>query len=91
MKDRLCSGFAGQLLITKVIANRGSRKLEVEAKRLQDEFVTLKMAIEEAIIKGRKSVDLLSDIPESDVGFDGDFAITCVGGGPGIVGWIDDF
>ena len=65
MKDRLCADFSGQLLITKVIANRGSKKLEVDAKRLQDEFVTLKIAIEEAIRERQKSMDDLKDIPRS--------------------------
>jgi hypothetical protein len=39
--------------------------LEMEVKRLQDEVVTLKTAIEEAINKGQKSVDDLKDIPRS--------------------------
>ncbi|MGB5924973.1 MAG: hypothetical protein WBH01_02640 [Dehalococcoidia bacterium] len=64
--------------------------MEVEAKRLQDEFVTLKAAIEEAIIKGQKSVAVLSEIPESDLVSDEDFARTRVNAGPGVVGWIDD-
>ena len=82
-----------QLLLTlfKVITNRGSKKLEMEVKCLEDEFVTLKMAIEEAIIKGQKSVAVLSDIPESDLVSNEDFALTCVNAGSGIVGWLDDF
>ena len=63
--------------------------MEVEAKRLQDEFVTLKIAIEEAIIKGQKSVAVLSDIPESDLVSDEEFALTRVNAGSGIVGWVD--
>lgn len=66
-------------------------KLEIEVKRLQDEFVTLKMAIEEAIIKGQKSVAVLSDIPESGSVSNEDFALTRVNAGSGIVGWVDDF
>jgi len=89
MKERLRSDFSGQLLIARVITNRGSKKLEVEAKRLQDEFVTLKMAIEEAIIKGQKSVAILGDIPESDLVSDEDFALTHMNGGSGVVGWVD--
>ena len=50
----------------------------------------LKMAIEEAIIKGQKSVAVLSDIPESDLVSDEDFALTRVNAGPGVVGWVDD-
>ncbi|HUW46327.1 MAG TPA: hypothetical protein VMW50_11110 [Dehalococcoidia bacterium] len=63
----------------------------MEVKRLQDEFVTLKTAIEEAIIKGQKSVAVLSDIPESDLVSDEDFALTCVNAGSGVIGWVDDF
>jgi len=37
----------------------------MEIKRLQDEFVTLKTAIEEAIREGQKSTDGLNDIPGS--------------------------
>jgi len=82
-----------QLLLTlfKVIVDRGSKKVEMEIRCLQDEFVTLKTAIEEAIIKGQKSVAVLSDIPESDLVFDEDFALTCVNAGSGVVGWVDDF
>ncbi len=65
--------------------------MEIEVKRLQDEFVTLKMAIEEAIIKGQKSVAVLSDIPESGSVSNEDFALTRVNAGSGIVGWVDDF
>jgi len=39
--------------------------LEMEVKRLHDEVVTLKTAIEEAINKGQKSTDDLDDIPKS--------------------------
>jgi len=63
----------------------------MEVKCLYDDVVTLKTAIEEAIIKGQKSVAVLSDIPESDLVSDEDFALTCVNAGSGIVGWIDDF
>lgn len=51
----------------------------------------LKVAIEEAILKGQKSLDLVSDIPDSDVVFDKDFAVTCADAVPGVVGWVDDF
>jgi hypothetical protein len=82
-----------QLLLTlfKVITNRGSKKLEMEVKCLYDDVVTLKTAIEEAIIKGQKSVAVLSDIPESDLVSNEDFVLTCVNAGSGVVGWLDDF
>ena len=63
----------------------------MEVKCLYDDVVTLTMAIEEAIIKGQKSVAVLSDIPESDLVSHEDFALTCVHAGSGVVGWIDDF
>ena len=74
-----------------VIAGKGSKELETEVKCLYDEVVTLKMAIEEAIIKGQKSSALLSDIAECGVVFDEDFALTCEDTCPGVVGGIDDF
>jgi hypothetical protein len=74
-----------------VITRIGSKKLEMEVKSLYDDVVTLKMAIEEAIIKGQKSVAVLGDIPESDLISKEDFALTCVHAGSGVVGWLDDF
>ncbi len=74
----------------EVIASKGSSKLETEVRCLYDEVMTLKMAIEEAIIKGQKSLDLVSDIPESDIVFDEDFTVTCAEAVPGVVGWIDE-
>jgi hypothetical protein len=65
--------------------------LEMEVKRLYDDVVTLKTAIEEAIIKGQKSIGGLNDIPRSGLVSNEDFALTCVNVGSGVVGWIDDF
>ena len=65
--------------------------LEMEVKRLEDQFVTLRMAIEGAIIKGQKSVAVLNDIPGSEPVSNEDFALTCVNAGSGVVGWVDDF
>jgi hypothetical protein len=48
-----------------VITKRGSKKLEMEVEHLHDEVVTLKTAIEEAILEGQKSMDDLNDIPKS--------------------------
>jgi hypothetical protein len=77
--------------MTRVIANRRSKKLEMEVKRLYDDVVTLKAAIEEAIIKGQQSRDDLSDIPGSGLVSNEDFAFTYVNAGSGVVGWLDDF
>ena len=65
--------------------------METKVKCLEDQFVTLRTAIEEAIIKGQKSVAVFSDISESDLVAAEDFALTCVNTGSGIVGWLDDF
>ena len=65
--------------------------MEIEVKRLYDDVVTLKTAIEEAIIKGQKSVAVLGEIPESGLVSNEDFALTCVNAGSGVVGWLDDF
>ena len=65
--------------------------METQVKCLEDEVMTLKTAIEEAIIKGQKSVGSLNDILGSDLVSDDDFALTCVHAGLGVVGWVDDF
>ena len=65
MKARLCSDFVGATTNNEGITNLGSKKLEMEEKRLHDEFVTLKTAIEEAIREGQKSMDDLDDIPRT--------------------------
>jgi hypothetical protein len=65
--------------------------VEMEVKCLCDDVVTLKTAIEEAIIKGQKSLDGLNDIPRSGLVCNEDFALTCVNAGSGVVGWLDDF
>jgi hypothetical protein len=74
-------------MITKI----GSKKLEMEVKCLYDDVVTLKTAIEEAIIKGQKSVAVLSDIPESDLVSNEDFALTCVNAGSRTAARLADF
>jgi len=52
--------------------------LETEVERLHEEVVTLKMAIEEAIREGQKSLDDLNDIPRSGRVSNKDFALICV-------------
>jgi hypothetical protein len=78
-------------LILRVIIDRGSKKVEIEEKRLQDEFVTLKAAIEEAIIKGQKSMAG----PDDNLGYglvsEEDLVRTSMNTGSGVVGWVDDF
>jgi hypothetical protein len=91
MKDRLCSEFLGATTNNEVITNRGSKKLEMEVKCLYDDVMTLKTAIEEAIIKGQKSLGELNDIPGSGLVSNEDFVFTCANAGSGVVGWIDDF
>lgn len=77
--------------MVNVITSARSQRLETEVKYLHDEIMTLKTAIEEAIIKGQNSLDPVSDVPESDVAFEENLAVTCADAVPGTVGWIDDF
>jgi len=65
--------------------------LEMEGKRLHDEVMILKTAIEEAIREGQKSMDDLNDIPGSGLVSNKDFDLTCVNAGSGVIGWVDDF
>ena len=64
--------------------------METEVKCLYDEVLTLKMAIEEAIIKGQKSFGALRDTRESDIIPDEELDLIDVNGGSGLVGWVDD-
>lgn len=75
----------------KGITNAGSKKLKTEVKSLYDDVMTLKTAIEEAIMKGQKSFGGLGDIAESVVISDEELDLIDVHGGSGVVGWVDDF
>jgi hypothetical protein len=72
------------------MAGKGSNKVETEVKCLYDEVMTLKMAIEEAIVKGQKSFGALSDITESGMTSDEGLDLSEMSGGSGVVGWVDD-
>jgi hypothetical protein len=74
----------------EVIASKGGNKLETEVKCLYDEVLTLKVAIEEAIMKGQKSFGALSDITESGMTADEELDLGDLNGGSGLVGWVDD-
>ncbi len=74
----------------EVIANKGGGKLETEVKYLYDEVLTLKVAIEEAIIKGQKTFGALSDTTKSGMSADDEPDLIYVNGDSGLVGWIDD-
>jgi len=82
-------------LILKLTSDQGSRKLEIEVKRLADEVATLtaaiEAAIEEAIKNGQKSVDGPDNTPGSNQVSDKDFALTHMNAGSGNVGWVDNF
>lgn len=77
--------------MVNVVLTEGSKRLETKVKCLEREVMTLKTAIEEAIIRGQKSLVVLTDVPESDPGFDDDFGLACADTGSGVVGWVDDF
>jgi hypothetical protein len=65
--------------------------LEREIERLHDDVMTLKTAIEEAIIKGQKSVGGLSSVRRSGLVSHKDLALTSTNAGSRVVGWLDDF
>jgi hypothetical protein len=65
--------------------------LETEVKRLYDDVVTLRTAIEEAIIKRQKSLAGLTDIRRSILVCHEDFVLTRRNPDSGVVGWVDDF
>ena len=75
----------------KGVTNAGSKKLKTEVKSLYDDVMTLKTAIEEAIMKGQKSFGGLGDIAESVVISDEELDLIDVHWGSGVVGWVDDF
>ena len=62
-----------------------------EVKRLHDDVVALKTAIEEAIIKGQNSLAGLNDIPEPGLVSNEDFALARKNTGSRVAGWVDDF
>jgi hypothetical protein len=64
--------------------------LEIEAKRLQDEFVILKLALEEAIIKGQRSTSDLGDVSGHTAVSKQCSMPSDATAKPGVVGWIDD-
>lgn len=74
----------------KTVTNLGSKKLEREAERLQDEVMILKTAIAEAINKGQKSLADLNDIPASGPVSHKKSALTRTNAGSGVAGWVDD-
>jgi hypothetical protein len=73
----------------EVIARKGSSRLGTDVKCLYDEVLTLKTAIEEAIIKGQKAFGTLSDSTESGMTADAELDLADVEGGSRFVGWVD--
>jgi hypothetical protein len=64
--------------------------LEIEAKRLQHEFVALKVAIEEAIVKGQRARPGFREVPGRTPVLAKTSVRARVGARPGVVGWVDD-
>lgn len=64
--------------------------METEVKCLYDEILTLRTAIEDAIIKGQKAFGKLSDSTESGMTAAEELDLIDVSGGSGLVGWVDD-
>ena len=77
--------------MVSVTVTKGSSELKTEVKCLEREVMTLKTAIEEAIMKGQRSVAVIDCVLESRAVLDEDPALTCAGTGSGVVGWVDDF
>ena len=65
--------------------------MKMEAKSLQDEFVSLKKSIEGEIDVGQKSIDDLNDITTLGMVLSKGFAIIYRNIGSDVVGWVDDF
>lgn len=74
-----------------MITGEGSDELGMEVKSLYNEVMSLKVAIEEAIIKGQKSLAGVADIPEANSFSNKRSALTRVSAYDGVVGWVDDF
>ena len=72
------------------MTSKGGGKLDTEVKYLYDEVLTLKMAIEEAIIKGQKTFGALTDTTKSGMTADDELDLVELKGGLGLVGWADD-
>ena len=73
----------------EVIARKGSSRLRTDVKCLYDEVLTLKTAIEEAIIRGQKAFGTLSDRTESGMTANAELDPVDVIGGSRLVGWVD--
>jgi len=78
------------LFLAEMMVSKGGGKLETEVKYLYDEVLTLKVAIEEAIIKGQKTFGALTDTIKSGMTADDELDLIDVNGDSGVVGWIDD-
>jgi len=76
--------------MVSVVTDYGSKELEIEAKRLQGEFVALKLAIEAAIIKRQRSADVFGEVPKHTPVSDEYPVCTRATARPGVVGWVDD-
>jgi hypothetical protein len=74
----------------ELIACKGGSRLETEVKCLYDEILTLKVAIEEAIIKGQKAFGALTEATKSGMTADEELDLLDVNRGSGLVGWVDD-
>jgi hypothetical protein len=74
-----------------VITDREGRELKMELKSRQDEFASLKKAIEGEINEGQKSIDDFYDITTSGLVLNKGFALTYRNLGSDVIGWVDDF
>jgi len=65
--------------------------LETKVERLEDEFLALKTALEEAIIAGERSMGDPGEIPYYTLVSNERSASTGAAPRPGVAGWVDDF
>ena len=65
--------------------------MEMKIERLEDEFLALKTALEEAIIAGERSMGDFGEIPYHTLASNEHSASARATVRPGVVGWVDDF
>ena len=64
--------------------------MEMQIERLEDEFLALKTALEEALIKGQRLTGDLGEVPDFTL-VSSEYSISArATARPGVVGWVDD-
>ena len=64
--------------------------MEMQIERLEDEFLALKTALEEALIKGQRLTGDLGEVSDFSL-VSSEYSISArATARPGVVGWVDD-